>query len=146
MVFVKYKTDSHETDAFGNRAVNYERRIIKDDILVIEFSKNQFGEKIKPGDFKITDYSSPFGTIEIVDDGATNLVISENSFNEIKEVKRSTSNILNNVNVDNNFNSSDMLVGKTLASDGDYILSGLYIKTHQGHQRASLFKYDPVRI
>lgn len=143
----QYKTDSHETDAFGNRAVNYERRIIKDDILVIEFSKNQFGEKIKPGDFRIVDYSSPFGTIEIVDDGATNLVISEKSFNEIKEVKRSTSNILNKVTGNNNFNSSDMLVGKTLASDGDYVLSGSPM--HQDSPSdyltgsASLFKYDP---
>ena len=143
----QYKTNENETDAFGNRSVNYERRVIKDDILVIEFSKTQFGEKIKPNNFKITDYSSPYGVIEIVDDGATNLVISETSFNEIKEIKRSTANE-EKPGKNKTFNSSDMLVGKTISSDGDYVLSGAPM--HQDSPSdyltgsASLFKYDPL--
>jgi len=142
----QYKVDDSESDAFGNIKDKYERRIIKDDILVIEFSKNQFGEKIKPNNFRITDYSSPYGVIEIVDDGSTNLVISGNSFNEIKKITRSNSDRLNFKYTDENFNSSDMSVGSVMASDGDYVLSGapMYQDSPSDYLTgtASLFRYD----
>ena len=78
-----------------NEDNSYERRVMSDEIIVIQFNSTQMGEKIKPGEFRIRDYSSPYGVLEIVDDGATNLVISSSSFNEIKEVTGSLSDIKN---------------------------------------------------
>lgn len=142
----QYKIDSSDSNSFGDVQNNYERRIIRDEMLVIEIAKKNFGEKIKPNSFKIRDFSSPHGVIEIIDDGATNLMISENSFNEIKEVKRSKSKKLNKEDYDEKLNSSDMLVGKKLASDGDYILAGVPMNQDSPSDlltgSASLFRYD----
>ena len=142
----QYKINSSETDSFGTKNQNYERRVIGDDILVVEFSSSQFGEKINPKNFRIKDYSSPYGVIDIVDDGATNLVISENSFNEIKEITRSNSKKINNNVQKTKFDSSDLLVGKQLASDGDYVLTGAPMNQDSPSDlltgSASLFRYD----
>jgi hypothetical protein len=142
----QYKTETSDSNPFGDRETGYERRVVNDEILVIEISNKNFGEQIKPNSFRILDYSSPHGVIEIVDDGATNLTISDNSFNEIKDIKRSKSRLLNKESYDNKTNTSDMLVGKKLASDGDYILTGVPMNQDSPSDlltgSASLFRYD----
>ena len=77
-----YRVEGETSDVLQDYTDRYETRTLTDNVLVIEFAKSQFGEKIKPNNFKIKDYSSPYGTIEIIDDGCTNLVVSNSSFNE----------------------------------------------------------------
>ena len=129
-----------------NEDNSYERRVMSDEIIVIQFNSTQMGEKIKPGEFRIRDYSSPYGVLEIVDDGATNLVISSSSFNEIKEVTGSLSDI-KNIRPDNKiFDFNDLTFGYKLASAGKYFISGQPVMpnapTETNSGRSVLYKLD----
>lgn len=127
-----------------NEDLKLERRIIGDEIIVIQFDSKNFGEKIKPGDFKIVDYSSPYGVIEIVDDGATNLVIDSTSFNDIKETSNQQ---LEEVSQSRNtFDFNNLSFGYKLASNGIYFLTGQPVSdtapTEINSGKASLFKLN----
>lgn len=127
-----------------NDDTKLERRIIGDEIIVIQFDSSNFGEKIKPGDFKITDYSSPYGIIEIVDDGSTNLVIDSTSFNDIKET--SSQQLLETSRDKTIFDFNNLSFGYKLASSGKYFLSGQPVSdeapTEINSGKASLFKLN----
>jgi hypothetical protein len=141
-----YKTTGDTGDVLRDSSDRYETRRLTDNVLVIEFAKSQFGEKIKPNNFKITDYSSPYGTIEIVDDGCTNLVVSNSSFNEITQISHSNSDKIENPDKSTTFDSSTLSFGKTISAEGDYVLSGSPMDQDSPSDflagNASLFKYD----
>ena len=46
----QYKIESSDSNSFGDVQNNYERRIIRDEMLVVEIAKKNFGEKNGPGD------------------------------------------------------------------------------------------------
>ena len=144
-----YKTSGDTGDVLRDDSDRYETRRLTDNVLVIEFSKSQFGEKIKPNNFKITDYSSPYGTIEIVDDGCTNLVVSNSSFNEITEISHFNSDKVENPNQSTKFDSTTLSFGKNISAEGDYVLSGSPMDNDSPSDfltgNASLFKYDKLR-
>ena len=127
-----------------------ERRVLGDEVTVLEIPTHVFGEKIKPTSFKITDYSSPYDAIEITDDGNTNLVVGSKTFNEISEVglnkfiiaNSETSSADKKINID----YTDLTYGYVVASSDDYFISGAPILTDSPSElqsgRASLHKYD----
>lgn len=127
-------------------STGYERRFISDDIIVVQFDSSQMGEKIKPGEFRIRDYSSPYGVLEIVDDGATNLVISTSSFNEIKEVSGSITNVTQITRDNKIFDFNDLTFGYKLSSAGKYFISGQPVMedapTEVNSGRAVMYKLD----
>jgi hypothetical protein len=141
-----YKTSGDTGDVLRDNSDRYETRRLTDNVLVIEFTNSQFGEKIKPNNFKIVDYSSPYGTIEIVDDGCTNLVVSNSSFNEITEISHSNSNKIEAPELSPTFDADTLSFGKNIVADGDYVLSGSPMDQDSPSDflsgNASLFKYD----
>ncbi len=140
-------TRAENTIFSTNNNVDYERRSLQDDIIVVQFDSSQMGEKIKPGDFRIRDYSSPYGVLEVVDDGATNLVISTSSFNEIKEVSGSSLTDVKSINSDSPiFNFNDLTFGYKISSAGKYFISGQPVMsdapTEVNSGRAVLYKLN----
>ena len=81
-----YDSTAYSSDVIGESTSKAERRKLGDSVSLIEIPSNVFGEKIKPTSFKISDYSSRYGVIEIEDDGATNLVVSGDTFNKVDEL------------------------------------------------------------
>lgn len=144
-----YKTDGDDGDVLRDDTDRYEKRKLTDNVLVIEFTKNQFGETIKPNNFKIKDYSSPYGTIEIEDDGCTNLVVSNSSFNEITEISHANSDKIEFPNTKPKFDSETLSFGKNIVAESDYVLSGSPMDQDSPTDfltgSASLFKYDPSK-
>jgi hypothetical protein len=135
-------------------SVKFERRIIGDSVIVVQFDSRQFGEKIKPNNFKISDYSSPYGAIEIIDDGATNLMIDSVSFNDIKET--SNPSMIDVSKSNNVFDFNNLTFGEHIVSNNDYFLTGQPVDhdapTEINTGKASLFKlnkdndsYDLIR-
>tara|TARA_B100001093_G_scaffold215047_1_gene206347 strand:+ start:25076 stop:34474 length:9399 start_codon:yes stop_codon:yes gene_type:complete len=129
-----------------------ERRVMSDEVTVLEIPANVFGEKIKPGTLKIIDHSSEFESIEIVDDGNTNLIVGTNSFNNISELNLNsffnsiseTSSVDQKINID----YTDLSYGYEVDSHGDFLLSGAptlstSISENQSG-RASLHKFNPI--
>ena len=108
--------------------LNLERRILKNEVTVLEIPTDVFGEKIKPGSLRITDYSSPYDAIEIIDDGNTNLIIGNKTFNKISELNlnNNLTNISETKSLDNKLNVdySDLTFGYSVDSYGDYMISG----------------------
>ena len=141
-----YRVGGETSDVLQDSTDRYETRTLTDNVLVIEFAKSQFGEKIKPNNFKIKDYSSPYGTIEIEDDGCTNLVVSNSSFNEITEISHSNSDKVDNQDHNPSFDAHTLSFGKNIVAEGDYVLSGSPqdqdSPTDYLTGNASLFKYD----
>ena len=129
-----------------------ERRILKDEVTVLEIPTGVFGEKIKPGTLKITDHSSEYESIEIIDDGNTNLVVGSDTFNSISELNLNsffssiseTSSTDSKVNVD----YTDLSYGFTVDSHGDFLLTGAPILPSSPSEnqagRASLHKFNPT--
>ena len=129
-----------------------ERRILKDEVTVLEIPTGVFGEKIKPGTLKITDHSSEYESIEIIDDGNTNLVVGSDTFNSISELNLNsffssiseTSSTDSKVNVD----YTDLSYGFTIDSYGDFLLTGAPILPTSPSEnqagRASLHKFNPT--
>ncbi len=127
-----------------------ERRILKDEVTVLEIPSNVFGEKVKPGTLKITDHSSEFDFIEIVDDGNTNLVVGSDTFNSVSEMNLNTffSSINETTRDDNklNIDYTDLSYGYTVDTHGDFLIAGAPILSTSPSEnqsgRASLHKYN----
>ena len=72
----KYTTLDFQTDGLDQND-NGERRILKDDVMVLEIPSDVFGEKVKPNSFKIKDYSSDESITKIVETTAGRSVLAE---------------------------------------------------------------------
>jgi hypothetical protein len=128
---------------------NEERRVVGDEITVLEIPAKVFGEKIKPNSIKITDNSSKYESIVIEDDGNTNLIVGQSSFNEISEINLNSVNIVIDENTsDENkmyFDYSDITFGSSLASHDKYFISGSPVlptsPSDMQSGRATLYKY-----
>ena len=131
-----------------------ERRVVGDEITVLEIPTKVFGEKIKPNSIKITDHSSKYESIVIEDDGNTNLIVGQDSFNEISEINLNSVNITIDENTsDENklfFDYSDITFGSSIASHDKYFISGSPVlptspsDMHSG--RAALYKYNSEKL
>lgn len=126
-----------------------EYRILNDEVTLLEIPGEIFGEKIKPGSLRITDYSSPYESIEIVDDGNTNLVVGSRSFNEISELRLGPSfkSVTQTTSTDDlNINYSDMSFGYSVESYGNYLFVGAPVLESSPSDlqtgRATLHKYN----
>ena len=144
----KYSSKDYTSDVLGSDVSDSERRVLGDDVVVLEVPSNIFGEKIKPTSFKITDYSSPYDRVEIVDDGATNLVVGKQSFNDINEVwLGGVSEVRSDNTPSENFDYADLTFGYRLSSDGKYFLTGCPILPDAPSEAqtgsAGLYKHDP---
>ena len=135
------ETGIYTSDEFSSKTTkttkdnNGERRVVGDEIAVLEIPSNVFGEKIKPNSIKITDHSSKYESIVIEDDGNTNLVVGQNSFNEISEINLNSVNIVIGENTSDEsklyFDYSDISFGSSLASYDKYFISGsLFYQLH----------------
>ena len=125
----KYTSLEYSSDTVSSESHSREeRRVIGDSITVLEIPSKIFGEKIKPGSFKIKDYSSRYESIEIQDDGNTNLTVGSTSFNEISEITmKSQSHVIDETFSTSKklyFDYSDIAFGHSLASHDDYFISG----------------------
>lgn len=150
------ETGIYSSSSFNSKTLEEdprsERRVLKDEVTVLEVPSNVFGEKIKPGTLKITDHSSDYDSIEIVDDGNTNLIVGSGNFNNVNEMNLN-SNIFGSISEttssDNkiNIDYTDLSYGYTLDTHGDFLLSGAPILSDSASEnqsgRASLHKYNP---
>ena len=127
-----------------------ERRILKDEVTVLEIPAGVFGEKIKPGTLKIIDHSSEYESIEIVDDGNTNLVVGSDTFNSISELNLNSffSSISETSSVDSKItiDYTDLSYGYAVDSHGDFLVTGAPILSTSPSEnqsgRASLHKFN----
>jgi hypothetical protein len=103
-----------------------EIRKLGDTAWVIDFSKNKMGDKVSPNTLIIKDKSSDLGSIKIIDDGSTNLIISDSSLSSgdsygissnSREISRETSS-------DGNFDFNNLSFGKETASFQKYLIVG----------------------
>ena len=119
-----YNPTNIYSDTTGQSALSAERRVLGDKVSVVEIPSEIFGEKIKPSSFKINDYSSPYGVIEMEDDGATNIMIGGNSFNKVQELWSGISEEIIPDEGEVVFDYSDLSHGYKLSSTGNYLLVG----------------------
>ena len=138
-----YNPNSIYSDTTGELSSRAERRTLGDSVSVVEIPSDIFGEKIKPTSFKINDYSSPYGVIEIEDDGATNLIVGGDSFNKVEELWGAPSEEIIPNEDKLVFNYSDLSHGYELSSAGKYLLVGSVQSTAPSDLqsgRATLYK------
>jgi hypothetical protein len=111
--------DIDQGEEYTSRRI--ERRVVGDEITILQLSQKNFGDKIKPNSFSITDYSSRYDKIVVRDDGYTNLITDEFTFSEIFKVQTegSCDTSLQQKTLPDSFS-----FGKTLKSFGDYMLVG----------------------
>lgn len=110
-------------EEYSNRRI--ERRVIGDEIKVLEISRKHFGEKIRPGSVKITDYSSEFEVINIIDDGYTNLITTEGTFDNVHRVGTTWADRIDAFSEQGQkFDPKDFSFGEKLKSSGSYFLTG----------------------
>ena len=127
-----------------------ERRVLKDEVTLLEIPAGVFGEKIKPGTLKITDHSSDFDSIKIEDDGNTNLVVGSDTFNSVSEINLNTffTSITESSSTDAKLkvDYTDLSYGHSLDSHGDFLIVGAPILSSSPSEnqsgRASLHKYN----
>ena len=124
-----------------------ERRVLGDNVMVLEIPRKQFGEKIRPTSFKILDYSSDFEVIEIVDDGYTNLITGDGIFEDIKRINIETADkILAFKEPNEKFDARDFSFGEQLASSGKYFITGCPMELDELSESqtgtAFLYKHD----
>ena len=106
--------------------LRHEIRKLGNSAWVIDFSKNQMGDKVSPKSLVITDRNSTLGSVSIVDDGSTNLIIgnssrsSDTSFgisSNIREINRETTET-------NEFDFNNLSFGKIVSAFQKYIIVG----------------------
>jgi hypothetical protein len=124
-----------------------ERRVIGDNILVLEISRKNFGEKIRPKSVKITDYSSEFEVITIEDDGFTNLITTEGVFESVHRVGMTWAEKISAPDEGmGEFDPRDFSFGEQLASSGIYFISGCPMNTDEMSESqtgsAFIYKFD----
>ena len=119
-----YDSAAYSSDVIGVSPNKTERRILGDSVSLVEIPSDVFGEKIKPTSFKISDYSSRYGVIEIEDDGATNLVVGGDTFNKVDELWSGRSEEIIPDDDEVIFDHSDLSHGHSLSSSGNYLLVG----------------------
>jgi hypothetical protein len=132
-------------ESYTNRRI--ERRVIGDSIKVLEISRKHFGEKIRPNSVKIVDYSSEFEIINIVDDGYTNLITTEGTFDNVHRVGVTWADrILAYGKPEQLFDPTDFSFGEKLASSGMYFITGCPMEFDELSESqagsAFLSKYD----
>lgn len=136
--------DIDTSEYYTNRRI--ERRVLTDDIKVLEISRRNFGEKIRPKSLKIRDYSSEFEVIEIVDDGYTNLITKEATFDNVHRVGITWAERVEALQDTTSFDPRDFSFGEKLKSSGVYFLTGAPMKYNELSESQSgtayLKKYD----
>jgi hypothetical protein len=110
--------DIDQGDSYTGRKL--ERRVIEDEITVVEISQKNFGDKIKPGSVQIRDNSSMYDTIEVVDDGYTNLVTNTFTFSDINTIEFDDTVC----GLHESHQSNSFSFGKTTSAYKDYLLVG----------------------
>ena len=134
-------------ESYTNRRI--ERRVIGDEIKVLEISRKHFGEKIRPTSVKIVDYSSEFEIINIIDDGYTNLITTEGTFDNVHRVGVTWADrILAYGKPEQLFDPTDFSFGETLSSSGPYFITGCPMEYDELSESqagsAYLSKYDRI--
>ena len=149
----KYTNESFNSE-ITKEVVGSERRILGNSVTVLEVPKSIFGEKIKPKSIKIKDYSSMFDSIDITDDGYTNLVVGEESFNRISETNLDSSFFFINESESNEnkayLDYSDLSFGTSLTSHDDYFLTGAPVDPTGPSENqtgvATMYKYNKEKF
>lgn len=121
-----------ETGIYNNKKISdeilgyidrSEVRVLDDEVLIIEIPNCIYGEKIKPESIEISNLNLKYDNLKISDDGFTNLMIGENSFNDVKRIisRKNSSEIYDDFDY---FNYSDMSFGTSISSSEKYMLTG----------------------
>lgn len=103
-----------------------EIRKLGDSAWVIDFSKNKMGDKVSPNTLIIKDKSSELGSIKIIDDGSTNLIISDSSLSsgDSYGISSNSREISRESSTDGNFDFNNLSFGKQTASFQRYLIVG----------------------
>lgn len=122
-----YGTEENYLDAINSREnLNQEIRKLGDSAWVLDFSKNKMGDKVSPSSFTIKDKSSELGSVKIIDDGATNLIISDSSLSSSDSVGISSNSreISREVGDGNEFDFNNLSFGKNVSAYQKYLIVG----------------------
>tara|TARA_B100002019_G_scaffold253457_1_gene235011 strand:- start:6383 stop:10804 length:4422 start_codon:yes stop_codon:yes gene_type:complete len=122
-----YGSDVSHLDAINSREnLKQEIRKLGDSAWVLDFSKNKMGDKVSPNSFTIKDKSSDLGSVKIIDDGATNLVISDSSLSSSDSVGISSNSreISREIGDGNTFDFNNLSFGKNISAYEKYLLVG----------------------
>jgi hypothetical protein len=120
-----YSTPTGNFDTIYSNSNNSEVRILGNKAWVIDFSKAQMGDKLIPKKIKIKDFNSPHGVVEIVDDGTTNLVISDSSLNSLQAMNLTANTFeIDRSKSETGFDYSNLSFGENVDSFDRYVLVG----------------------
>ena len=84
------------------------------------------GDKVSPSSFTIKDKSSELGSVKIIDDGATNLIISDSSISSSESVGISSNSreISREIGDGNEFDYNNLSFGKNISAYQKYLIVG----------------------
>lgn len=122
-----YGTDTSNFDSINSReSLRHEIRQLGESAWVIDFSKNQMGDKLSPSSLVIKDRSSSLGLVSIIDDGSTNLIIGNSSLssNDSFGISSNHREISRETNDSGQFDYNNLSFGQVVSSFQKYIIVG----------------------